>query len=315
MGPKRDYYDILGVSRTVSKEDIKKAYRKLARQYHPDLNPENKEAEEKFKEIQEAYEVLSNDDQRKTYDMFGAADYRPGAGRGRTARSGFEDLPGFEFSFGNISGFNELFKDIFGDIGGPRRRTRARGRDVNYILEIDFDTSIKGGIKDLSITKETSGRPIETETISVRIPGGIDTGSRVRVPGKGQPGIGGGPRGDLYLTIKVTPHPLFQRNGDNIFLELPITIFEAMLGSQTSVPTIDGTTAVITIPPGVQNGTKLRLKGKGVPNPRTKTRGDQFVVVKVVIPKKITKEVKEKIEDLSETLQYDPRGHLRKYIN
>ncbi|GIW48185.1 MAG: chaperone protein DnaJ [Deltaproteobacteria bacterium] len=367
MAPKRDYYEILGVPRNASKEEIKKAYRRLARQYHPDLNPGNKEAEEKFKEIQEAYAVLSDDEKRKMYDMYGTAEFQPGTER-TTWRWTEAPGGGFEFTFGDFSGFEDIFNEVFGE--REPTKVRRRGRDLEYQLEIDFDTAIKGGVKDITITRETicpgcggsgvrvgagarvcpkcrgsgrslftsflnisracdmcggsgkistepcntcngSGKRITTETISVKIPAGVDTGSRIRVPGKGEEGTIS--NGDLYLVIKVRPHPLFRREQDDLYIEVPITVYEAALGAQISVPTVDGT-AVVTIPPGTQSGTKLRLRGKGVPHLRDGGRGDLYVITKIVLPEKINESARKKFEELAKTSPYNPRAHLDKYL-
>jgi molecular chaperone DnaJ len=345
MAPKRDYYEVLGVSKNATKEDIKKAYRKLARRYHPDLNPGNKEAEDKFKEIQEAYSVLSNDEKRKAYDMYGSADFQPGA---RTTWQWSEGSPeGFEFGFGDFPGIEDIIGDLFGAKGQGRRK--RRGRDLEYQIEIDFETAMKGGARNISITRETncpvcsgsgirpgaatktcskckgsgritsgpfnisracnvcggkgkvstdpcqscngSGRRLLTETISVRIPPGVDNGSRIRVQGKGEEGTVNGTAGDLYLIVRVSSHPIFQRVQNDIYLELPVTFYEAALGSKISVPTIDGT-VIVTIPPGTQNDTKLRLRGKGVPHFRNRERGDQYVIVKVLLPEQISEEAR-----------------------
>jgi len=314
MDQKRDFYDLLGITRDASLDEIKKSYRKLAKQYHPDLNPNDKEAENKFKEIQEAYETLSDDEKRKMYDMFGSSGVQPGA-RGNTwgGREGFSRV---EFGFGDFMGFESLFDDIFSRAGAGRRGGpfRRRGRDVQYVLEIDFETSIEGGTRDITISKQGPGRQTDVERISVKIPPGVDTGSRIRVAGKGQPGTGGGPPGDLYLNIRVVPHPIFQRHGDDIYIELPITVYEALLGAKVAVPTIDKSRAELKIPKGVQTGTKLRLKRKGVHNVRTGVRGDQYAVIKIVMPDQVSKDAKNKIKDLAETLPYNPREHLSNYV-
>lgn len=306
---RKDYYEILGVDRSATQEEIKKAYRKLARQYHPDLNPNKKEAEAKFKEIQEAYETLSNPEKRKAYDMFGTSAFRPGEATWRFE----EEFPGFEFGFGGFPGFDSLFEDIFGGAARRARKVYARGRDVEYILAIDFDTSIHGGTKEVTISKAAHGGGTETETISVKIPKGIHHGTRIRIPGKGEPGLGGAPPGDLYLRIEVKPHPIFRRVDDDIYMELPITFYEAILGAKIDVPTVNGSTATVTIPRGVQNGTKLRLKGKGAPNPRTQLRGDQYVEIKIVMPEEISEETRRKIEELAKTAHYYPRRQLDSY--
>lgn len=333
----KDYYNILGVSKTATKEEIKKAYRALARKYHPDLNPGNKEYEEKFKEIQEANEVLSNEEKRKAYDMFGSAEFRPG---GRTTWRRAGDAPGggvpggggrqYEYTYSgeDFPGFEEIFKDIFGfSGGGEARQTRsrsegfrdlfnnargaARTRDIEHQLEVDFDTAIKGGVRDISISRQREGGAADMEQLTVKIPAGVDNGSRIRVKGKGE--ASGGAQGDLYLRIKVRPHPIFRRKGDDIYLEVPVSIYEAALGKKIDVPTIDGS-AEMTLPSGVQNGVKLRLKGKGVTNLKTKARGDQYVEIKLVMPDKITDDEKKKFEELEKNRPYNPRTKFERYM-
>ncbi len=330
----KDYYNILGVSKTATKEEIKKAYRALARKYHPDLNPGNKEYEEKFKEVQEANEVLSNEEKRKAYDMFGSAEFRPG---GRTTWRRAGDAPGgapgaggrqYEYTYSgeDFPGFEEIFKDIFGFSGGgearpggARSRTEgfrdlfnsardrsARARDIEHQLEMDFDTAIKGGVRDLSISRGS-----DMEQITVKIPAGVDNGSRIRVKGKGE--ASGGAKGDLYLRIKVRPHPIFRRKGDDIYLEVPVSIYEAALGKKIDVPTIDGS-AELKLPAGVQNGARLRLKGKGVTNLKTKARGDQYIEIKLVMPDKISEEEKAKFEELEKARSYNPRTKFERYM-
>ncbi len=323
----KDYYKILGVSKNATKDEIKKAYRSLARQYHPDLNPDNKEAEDKFKEVQEAHEVLSDEEKRKTYDMFGSAEFRPG-GRTTWRRAG-DTRGGYEYSYSarDFPGFEDIFKDIFGftgegkhgrgrgdafrDIFSYATRERAsRGRDLEYQIEIDFDTAIRGGVRDISISRQKHDK-IETEMLSVKIPAGVNNGSRVRIHGKGEGG--GEAKGDLYLRIKVKPHPIFKRKGDDIHLELPVTFYEAALGKKIEIPTIDGT-AELTVPEGVQTGTRLRLKGKGVPNLKTKARGDQYIEIKIVMPEKISEDDRKRFEELSKSHPYYPRSKYSRYM-
>ncbi len=333
MAAARDYYKILGVSKNASKEDIKKAYRSLARKYHPDLNPDDKMAEEKFKELQEAHEVLSDEEKRKTYDMFGSAEFRPG-GQTTWRRAGDPGGSSYQYTYSSkdFPGFEDIFKDIFGFRGDPRARRGAgrgaggtfrdifsyasrekptKGKDLEYQIEIDFNTAIKGGVRDISISRQKLNNVI-TEKLSVKIPAGVATGSKIRVQGKGESG-GKGDKGDLYLRIRVKPHPIFKRKQDDIYLELPITYYEAALGKQVDVPTIDGT-AKVSIPSGVQNGAKLRLKGKGVQNVKTKARGNQYVEIKIVMPDNIKESDKELFEKLAESNPYDPRTKFSRYM-
>ncbi len=333
MAAVKDYYKILGVSKNATKDEIKKAYRSLARKYHPDHNPDDKNAEEKFKEVQEAHEVLSDDEKRKTYDMFGSAEFRPG-GQTTWRRAGDPGGGSYQYTYSaqDFPGFEDIFKDIFGFGSEPRsRRSRSRnagdafrdifsygsreqpvkGKDLEYQIDIDFDTAIKGGVRDITINREKLGN-VTTEKLSVKIPPGVSTGSKIRVQGKGESGTRG-EQGDLYLKIKVKPHPIFERRQDDIYLELPITTYEAALGKRVDVPTIDGT-AKVSIPSGVQNGTKLRLKGKGVQNLKSKHRGDQYVEVKIVMPDNIAESDKELYEELAKTNPYNPRKELDKYM-
>ena len=332
MAAVKDYYKILGVPKGASKDDIKKAYRNLARKYHPDHNPDNKEAEEKFKEVTEAHEVLSDDEKRKTYDMFGSAEFSPG-GQTTWRRQGDPGGGNYQYTYSSqdFPGFEDIFKDIFGFGGEPRARARGRGgtgsfrdifgrgqtqepvrgKDLEYQIEVDFDTAIKGGVRDITINRQKLNN-VNTEKLSVKIPPGVSTGSKIRVQGKGESGSRGD-QGDLYLKIKVKPHPIFKRRQDDIYLEVPITIYEAALGKQVDVPTIDGS-ASVSIPPGVQNGTKLRLKGKGVQNLKSKERGNQYVEVKIVMPDNISTEDKEIYEKLAKDSPYDPREKFSKYM-
>lgn len=327
----KDYYKILGVSKSATKEEIKKAYRNLARKYHPDLNQGSADAEEKFKEVQEAHEVLSDPEKRKTYDMFGSAEFRPG---GRTTWRRADGGPGpqggsYEYSYDarDFPGFEDIFKDIFGFGGGGRQgRSRGesfkdifnyatqrspRGRDIEYQIEIDFETAIRGGVRDISINRQRQGS-VTTEKLSVKIPPGVDDGSKIRVQGKGEAG-GSGTKGDLYLKVKVRPHPIFKRKNDDIYLEVPITFYEAALGKTIEVPTVDGA-ASVTVPAGVKGGTKLRLKGKGAPNLKSGKRGDQYVDLRIVMPETIGEQEKKLIEEMASSNPYNPRVKFGKYL-
>ena len=322
MSKVKDYYKTLGISKSSSKDEIKKAYRDLARKYHPDLNPDNKNAEEKFKEIQEAYEVLYDDQKRQQYDAFGSTGFNS------QPRGG----PGFSNSYtysGDIPSFDEIFKDIFsyaGGQGGPfRQQTRGRSDKLNDLfgnfgksagfseqkpkntqheITVDFNTAIKGGTKDLTInSRDTRGKQ-KSEKLSVKIPPGVDTGSKIRIQGKGEQI--GNKRGDLILKVKVQTHKIFRREKNNIVIDLPVTFYEAALGTKVDVPTIDGNARMV-IPPGVQNGSKLRLKNKGVKNIKTGKNGDQYVIIKIVMPDKIDKNVLDKLEEIKNSNPYNPR--------
>ncbi len=303
---KKDYYQILGVSRDADAERIKKAYRKLARKYHPDVNVNSKEAEARFKEISEAYEVLGNPEKRKQYDLFGSAGSQTGP---RGARTYTYTGPGFgrggfnpeDFVRGGFPGFEEVFGDIFGGTRRTRPRGPVRGKDIQYSVEISFEDAVKGLTTRISLNHDR---------ISVKIPPGVDTGSKVRIAGRGEPGIQGGGRGDLYIVTKVRPHPYFERKGDNIYLDVPITFTEAALGSRIRVPTVDGMIQV-TIPPGTQSGQKLRVRGKGVPHLQGGGRGDHFVVVRVVVPTRLDRRSKQLLHDFERLHPGNPREKLR----
>lgn len=302
----RDYYRILGIDRKASEKEIKQAYRRLARQYHPDVNPSDQAAQEKFKEINEAYEVLSDPEKRRKYDKLGAQwqnwqrmGFEPSsfdwgqwfAQPGGGARVKYVDL---EDLFGEASPFSEFFNVIF---GSPRTRTRTRvwqtaerGRDLEQLVEITLQEAFTGTKRTLSI----SGRRIE-----VKIPPGVDTGSRVRVAGQGAPGMRGGSPGDLYLRIAVAPDRQFQRRDDNLYLELPVDIYTALLGGEVKVPTPKGI-VMLKIPPGTQGGKVFRLQGQGMLKlKKPQERGDLFAKVKLRIPENLSKEEKELFERLA----------------
>lgn len=297
---KKDYYEILGVSRSATEDDIKKAYRELAKKYHPDLHPGNKAMEARFKEINEAYEILKDPKKRGEYDRFGAAAFEPGfqGARTYTYPGGAVNLEDLGVDFG---GLEDMFGDIFGRRGRPRgARGPISGEDVEYGLEIGFEQAIKGAEVRLTVNNEK---------ITVKLPAGVKDGSRVRVPGKGKIGFAGGRRGDLYIVTNVKPHPYFRREDDDIYLEVPITITEAALGTKVHIPTIEGKT-MLTIPPGTQSGQKLRLKGKGVSHIKDKDRGDQYVIIKIIAPKNIDQKSRNLLEEFQRLNPYDPRKDL-----
>ncbi|HWJ02543.1 MAG TPA: molecular chaperone DnaJ [Verrucomicrobiae bacterium] len=356
---KRDYYEVLGVGKEASETEIKKAFRKLARQYHPDVNPGDKGAEAKFKEINEAYEVLSDSQKKAQYDQFGHAAFSQGA------EGGFGGFGG-----GGDFGFGDIFDMFFGG-GGQRRNGPAKGADLRYNLDMTFEEAAFGLEKDINVPRNENcdncggtgaapgsspktcpkcngsgqiqytqstpfGRFVQSRVceecrgngkiiekpcpdcggvgtvrkvrkIHVAIPAGVDTGSRVRVTGEGEPGERNGPHGDLYIYIKIKPHKFFHREGNDVITEMNISFPQAALGDEIEVPTLDGKVS-LKVPEGTQSGTFFRLRGKGIPDVHGRGRGDQHVKVTVVIPGKLDEKQKDILRQFADTLGENPAG-------
>ncbi|MEP6993584.1 MAG: J domain-containing protein [Acidobacteriota bacterium] len=303
---KRDFYEVLGVSKGASDADIKKAYRRLARKLHPDVNPGDKAAQKRFQEVQEAYELLKDAEKRRAYDRFGHAGpgFDPRAHAGPSGGPGFGAGAPFENIHFEAGDLGDLFGNLFG--GGRRAATGPEpGEDVRGQIEVPFRDAVLGGTASLALRREKScptcggtgrvgktvcatcrgeGVVAESERVRIKIPEGTQDGGAVRVPGKGGPGSRGGATGDLYVTVRVTPHPYFERHGNDIHGVVPITIKEAYAGAEIDVPTIHGTVRA-RIPPGTQGRQKFRLRGKGVRDPRTSQVGDHLYTVRVMVPR------------------------------
>lgn len=364
-----DYYKILGIDKKATLSDIKKAYRKLARKYHPDLNPGDKTAEARFKEITEAYEVLRDSDKRKQYDTFGTVGNQNFNGGGR---SGFD---GFDFNTTGSNSFGDIFETIFGggfSGGGAQRRSTATGRkpvpgeDLRYSMTLSFVDAANGietpiqvvrkiacapckgkGVDPESskvkciacngtgrVQKQTGfmkfaspcpecngtgvtpgmscsecrgeGRTDKVSKIKVRIPAGVDDKSKVRIGGRGNSGKYGGSTGDLIITINVTPHQFFKREGLDLYVNLPVTYSEAALGAKVEVPTLNGTT-LVKIPPGTASGKKLRIRGKGIANPKSGQQGDMFIEIRIIPPSIKDLEVRKLLQKIDKKAPYNPR--------
>ncbi|MFM2304493.1 MAG: hypothetical protein RLZZ135_1905 [Cyanobacteriota bacterium] len=336
----RDYYAILGVNKNANAEDIKKAYRRLARKYHPDLNPGDKTAEAKFKDITEANEVLSDVDKRSQYDRFGQywrQSEQPRANPNPNARStaskpadrtSTSETNGVDF--GQYNNFDDFVNELLGRFNNNsnpssvdpkkpnQRRTGASSPDSKTVNTTATSSSSMGGDREvtigLSLTEAFNGVQkifnLGTETIKVRIPGGAKSGSRIRVRGKGSENKFTRQRGDLYLTVELQPHPFFQLDGEQLICEVPITPDEAVLGAQIEIPTPDGIVKV-NVPAGVQSGQSLRLRGKGWTNPRGE-RGDQLAKISIVIPKELTSAERELYEKIRTNRNINPRDRLMK---
>lgn len=338
----RDYYEVLGVKRDASDDDVKKAYRKLARKFHPDLNPGDKTAEGRFKELQEAYDVLSDAENRKLYDQYGENWRAVKAGAGPPPPPGWEPTQrptggprtgGFDFGDFEFGGFGgrggagfDIFEELFGGAGRGRTARGGRGQDVEAELEVSLEEAHRGArrtlqmqVADICPTCNGSGvvgdKPCETcggagqvlkqKNIEVNIPAGMRDGSTVRLGGQGGSGTNGSEPGDLYLHIRVRPHPVFTVKGDDLEVELPIAPWEAVLGASVEAQTIDGKVE-LKVPPGAKSGQRLRLRGQGL-NKRKGGRGDEYVRLKIVVPKEASAEERRLYEELKRVSRFDPR--------
>lgn len=345
MAKSKDYYEVLGIKRDASQDQIKQAYRKLARKFHPDLNPGDKAAEEQFKGLQEAYDVLSEPENRKLYDQYGEnwRAVKAGAGapppgwegaqrsrRGTGPRTAGVDFGDFDFSnFGTRGGGGfDIFEEMFGGAAGRGRGRRSgRGADVEAELELSLEEAHRGVRRTLQMqvaeacptcsgTGLKDGKPCETcggagqvirpKTIEVNIPSGVRDGSTIRLAGQGGIGSNGSEPGDLYLHIRLRPHPVFTVKGDDLEVELPITPWEAVLGAKVEAPTIDGKVE-LTVPAGARSGQRLRLRGQGL-NKRKGGRGDEYVRLKIVVPKDVNAEERRLYEELSRISGFKPRS-------
>ncbi|HZI66002.1 MAG TPA: J domain-containing protein [Thermoanaerobaculia bacterium] len=301
---KRDYYDVLGVARGASDADVKKAYRRLARKLHPDVNPGDKTSQKRFQEVQEAYDVLKDGEKRRAYDRFGHAASAPGFDPG-AASGGFGGGGGGPFS--NVSFESTDFADLFGNIFGGSGRFRTepeKGEPAYGTIEVDFREAVLGGTASLALRREKTcptcggtgqvaksvcptcrgaGRVPESERVRIRIPEGTADGGTIRIPGKGGAGLRGGEPGDLFVTVRVRPHSYFERVGDDIHGTVPITVKEAYTGAEIDVPTIHGTVRA-KIPPGTQGRQRFRLRGKGAKSPKTGETGDHLYTVRIMVP-------------------------------
>ena len=318
----KDYYQILGVSRNASEKEIKQAYRRLARKHHPDLNPNDKSAEATFKEINAAYEVLSNPEKRKKYDQFGeqweyADQFAKSSGPGRVRRDFSRGDTTFEY--GDLSGFGDIFSSLFGDSGiGSRMRGPRRGQDIESPIEVTLEEAYHGSTRLMQLQTEEpctacggtgrvgnrvcticngAGGKVIPKRLEVKIPAGVRDGSRIRIAGEGGPGRAGGNKGDLYLVVKLLPHKLFERKGDDIYTEVSVPLATALLGGEVRLPTLNGNLS-LKIPVETQNSKVFRLAGKGMPQLGNNKYGNMFAKVKVVLPTNLTEEEKKLFERL-----------------
>jgi curved DNA-binding protein len=313
----QDYYQILGVSRDASAEDIKKAYRRLARKYHPDVSKEAG-AEERFKEVAEAYEVLRDPEKRTAYDQLGSnwragQEFRPPPGwQGGPGGPGGQPFGG---GFGGRE-FSDFFESLFSNLGGGggpgfggARGFQTPGQSQTVALDITLEEAYHGGNRSLQLQlpeRDASGRTsVRTRTLNVKIPAGVTTGQKIRLAGQGGPGVGGGPSGDLYLEVTIQPHSLYQLKGRDITLEVPLAPWEAALGCKVDVPTLGGP-VTLSIPANARNGQQLRLRGRGLPG---QPPGDQLAVLRIVNPPADTEAARELFQRMARELPFDPRPH------
>jgi curved DNA-binding protein len=291
----RDYYEVLGVPRSASDEEIRSAYRKLAREYHPDVNREPG-AEDRFKEVSEAYEVLRDPEKREKYERLGP-NWKAGEDVSNASGFGGRDGQGF----GDGAGFSDFFESFFGRRGGSRgsgfEGFSMRGGDQEATLEVTLEEAARGGKRKISLA---DGRDFE-----VQIPPGVRDGQKIRLAGQGGEGASGGPAGDLYLRVRIKPHPRFRREGDDLVVEIPVAPWEAALGATVPVPTLHGS-AKVRVPAGSSSGRRLRLKGEGMPGPGGR-KGDLYASVRIVVPKKLEKRERELFEELAMVSRFDPR--------
>ena len=312
-----DFYAVLGVSKSASVEEIRKAYKKLSRDNHPDRKPGDAAASEKFKQVQEAWDVLGDAQKRQQYDQYGTT-FGPngpqfrGGPRSGNAGGGPVDL-GDLFGGGQVD-LGDLFGNMFGGAGsgqspfgrqGGRKQRASKGEDIPAEIEIPFVVAAEGGMHEVQLDR---GGLIER--LSVKIPAGVGSGSVIRLSGQGQAGRGGGPAGDLLVTIKVAPHPYFRREGSDLFVDVPITVSEAALGAKVEVPTLSEGRMMVTIPAGTSSGAKLRLRGKGVLDHKSRERGDLYVIIKLMLPPKLSPEARELFQQIAVTAPHDPRTDL-----